>query len=135
MSKKRISYNLLSSLTEEEYNAMPEEVRKVYVSVAKNIPMFDSEKLRIIQKYPECFTKVETKSYGDKVKRLMNLKEKVNNISKMQKAKAKKVPRLGRGLGMGKRVTDIYFVPKDQVEFPEVEADPKLVGEIIPLTK
>lgn len=130
MSKKRISYNLLSSLTEEEYNAMPEEVRKVYVSVAKNIPMFDSEKLRIIQKYPECFTKVESKSYGDKVKRLMNLRDKMRkHEAKSKKTYLAKPPVWIKG--RGKMIKGVQFIPTDEVVFPEVEADPKLEGNII----
>lgn len=103
---------------------MPEEVRKVYVSVAKNIPMFDSEKLRIIQKYPECFTKVESKSYGDKVRRLMNLKEKARSVKEGSRKSGSRQEQLSaiKKKGFGTRIYDLQFIPTDEVEFP----DPKL---------
>jgi predicted alternative tryptophan synthase beta-subunit len=77
---KKISYHLLSDMTEEQYAALPEDVRRVYVSTAKKIPMDQKEKLDTIQQYPQYFEKRQAKPFAHKVKRLLNLKSKIDKI-------------------------------------------------------
>ncbi|MFN3803238.1 hypothetical protein [Belliella pelovolcani] len=114
MKNNRYNHHLLSNVTEDEYVKFPEEVRKVYISVAQKIPMAPEEKAAIVKKYPDYFDKRPIKSFGTKVKRLLNVKDKIKKLEK-ERAKVdlkdfKKRP-----------VTEIKLVPKDAVEFPKSE--------------
>jgi hypothetical protein len=107
---KNTSYHLLSDMTEEQYAALPEEVRRVYVSTAKKIPIDPKEKLATIQKYPQYFQKVEKKPFGQNFKRFQNLKSKMEKIKKARLDNPNLSPR---------RVKKVFIADKDQVSFPD----------------
>lgn len=100
---KTKSTYLLKNITEQEYKDAPEDVRKAYISVAKDIPLSPEEKQNILCTYPEYFIKKPEGSFGNKLKRVLNLKSALAN-KKKKKAKGK--------------INSIQFVSKDQVEFP-----------------
>jgi hypothetical protein len=88
---KNTTYHLLSDMTEEQYDALPEEVRRVYVSTAKKIPLDPKEKLATIHKYPQYFQKVEKKPFGQNFKRFQNLKSKMEKHANQLRQLSSKV--------------------------------------------
>jgi hypothetical protein len=79
--KKNTSYHL-KHLTEQEYAEAPEDVRRVYISTAKNIPIPGKEKLDIIKQYPGYFEEVSHNSFSQKLKRAINLKQAIEKAVK-----------------------------------------------------
>lgn len=79
MSKTKYTLSFdIKPLNEEQYTAAPEAVRRVYISVLENIPLKNDELKTTIKTYPDYFTLKERKvkkSFGDKVKRLLTLKQ------------------------------------------------------------
>lgn len=80
--KPKFAYHLHPDVTPELYEQLSEEVRKVYISVIKKIPMDEEEKIRIIKANPQYFIKRPLKSFGQKFKRLQNVKAIRDKIKK-----------------------------------------------------
>lgn len=116
---KTKSTYLLKDITEQEYKDAPEDVRKAYISVAEGIPLSPEEKQNILCTYPEYFIKNAEKSFGTKVKRLLNLKADLVNKTRKSKKKwySSKLGKINP-----RKITSIQLVPKDQVEFPSKSA-------------
>lgn len=81
MKNKNISYHL-RHVSEEEYKEAPEAVHEIYISVTKKIPMDPKHRLAIIERYPQYFDKVQHSSFGQKLKRLLTLKERIEAENK-----------------------------------------------------
>lgn len=72
----------IKPLNEQQYSEAPEAVRRVYISVLENIPLSTQELKTTIKAYPDYFRLKSTekpKTFGQKVKRLFNLK---NHLTK-----------------------------------------------------
>jgi hypothetical protein len=80
--KPKFTYHLHPEVTPELYEQLPEEVRKVYISVIKKIPMDESEKVRIIRNNPQYFIKRPIRSFGQAFKRMQNVKVMRDKIRK-----------------------------------------------------
>lgn len=80
--KPKFTYHLHPDITSENYQDLPEEVRKVYISVIKKIPMDESEKVRIIRDHPQYFIKRPVRSFGQAFKRMQNVKVMRDKIKK-----------------------------------------------------
>lgn len=97
MSKTKYTLSFdIKPLNEEQYTAAPEAVRRVYISVLENIPLKNDELKTTIKTYPDYFTLKERKvkkSFGDKVKRLLTLKQALEVRS--VKAEGRKEPSNG----------------------------------------
>ena len=122
-------------LTEEEYAAAPEAVRKVYIAALEYIPMDQDEKRKTINAYPEYFTLKEKKvkkSFGQNFKRMSNLKMHKDSITKRVIARStslrgtKQSPNdksFGiNGMGLPHSVA---FAKKEDVEFPPIPEEQK----------
>ena len=71
--KKSIKYQL-KTLNEKQYSEAPEEVRKIYLHVQKNVPISQKEKRRILEENPKYFTKKVVRSFGQNIKRMYSQK-------------------------------------------------------------
>lgn len=119
----------LKPLTEEEYSQAPEAVRKVYIAALEYIPIDPEEKRQTILAHPEYFTlkKQAKKSFGEKFKRLSNLKQHRDSLVKKATCEQEKAnKRSFAGKIRPERVTSVASVPKDQMEFPPI---PECVGD------
>jgi hypothetical protein len=72
--KKSIKYQL-RTLTEEQYKEAPEEVRKIYLHVQKNVPMDEKEKYSILKAYPTYFTPKVVRTFGQNIQRMYGQKK------------------------------------------------------------
>lgn len=94
----------IKPLNEQQYSEAPEAVRRVYISVLENIPLSTQELKTTIKAYPDYFRLKSTekpKTFGQKVKRLFNLK---NHLTSVQKK--------------SQRIIKVMAVKKDDVIFP-----------------
>jgi hypothetical protein len=126
MSKSKNNPSLveveMKPLTEKEYSQAPEAVRKVYISALQNIPMDLEEKRQTILAHPDYFIlKTGKKSFGEKFKRLSNLKQHRDSlIKKAARKQARANARTIVGEITPDEVISVAFVPKNQVQFPPV---------------
>ncbi|PRY90606.1 hypothetical protein [Mongoliibacter ruber] len=110
---KHYTYHLREDISQETYETFPEDVRKVYISTVKKIPMDEKEKMEILKKYPQFFDRRPTKSYGQNVRRLFNVKkmrDKLTSKIRTESFDSELSP---------DQVEKILIVDKDQVEFPK----------------
>lgn len=80
--KQKFTYHLHPDVTSEQYPHLPEDVRKVYISVIKKIPMDETEKINIIRSRPDFFIKRPVRTFGQAFKRLQNVKTMKSKIQK-----------------------------------------------------
>jgi hypothetical protein len=95
---------------QEAYAKLPEDVRKVYISVLQNIPMDHTEMREIVKANPDYFHTVQAKSFGQLFKRMQNVK------TARQKQRKKLMNVVSR---KKRKITNVQYVTADQVEFPK----------------